>query len=143
MVIGARSNWFIDQLNPLSCEGAASQNSDLSHSYFRPVFQFVSTSAAKPKGQTFARQCDARFDVLSAGFVVIKVVVDIPPCRLVNIKISEKFALVFTVVVETGMQMEAADFFETPVALPVDTASYQETHRPRSGVTVTNGFIYF
>jgi hypothetical protein len=79
------------------------------------------------------RLCDARLDLLSAVFVVIEVFLDITPCGLVNIDILEEFAFIFRVVVETGLKLEATDFLETPVGLPVNTASYQKTYPQGSG----------
>jgi hypothetical protein len=74
------------------------------------------------------RLSDARLDLLSAVFVVIEVFLGITPCGLVNIDIKEEFAFIFRIVVETGLRIEATNFFETPVGLPIDTASYQKTH---------------
>ena len=70
------------------------------------------------------RPSDARLDLLSAVFVVIEVFLGITPCGLVNIDILEEFAFIFRIVVETGLRIEATYFFETPVGLPIDTASY-------------------
>jgi hypothetical protein len=65
-------------------------------------------------------------------FVVIEVFLGIKACGLVNIDIKEECAFIFRIVVETGLRIETADFFETPVGLPIDTASYQKMHPQES-----------
>lgn len=74
------------------------------------------------------RPYDARFDLLSAMFVVIEVFLGITPCRLVNNDVLKEFAFIFRVVVETSLKIEAVDFFETLLDLPVDMASCQKAH---------------
>jgi len=80
------------------------------------------------------RLCDGRLDFLSAVFVVSEVFLGITPCGLVNIDVLEEFAVIFRVLVETGLRIEAVHLFETPVGLPVDTALYQKTHLQGSGM---------
>jgi hypothetical protein len=130
-VIGLSIHW-----TPFSAKGAASQNWDLSHSCFRSVYN-SSTSPQHQKDKyvhkNMTRLCDARLDLLSAEIVVIEVFLGITPCWLVNIDILEEFAFIFRVVVVTGLSIEATDFFETPVRLPLYTASHQKTHPQGSG----------